>query len=148
MNQWKNIGSPPPLNNTMIFKDFRNWKKEKVVICPYCNKPAVWCENKEKYGRNYWKSYMCYLCKDCDAYVGCHNNTREPLGTMANDELRRWRIRTHEFIDPIWKENKMERREVYQLLEKHFWKPIHTWESDIEMCQKIIEFLKKEFYNN
>lgn len=129
----------------MNFRDFR--QKHKTVICPYCNKPAVWCENKEKYGRNYWKSYMCYLCKDCDAYVGCHNNTREPLGTMANNELRQWRMKVHnDYLDPLWREMGMDRREVYQILEKHFWRPIHTWESDIEMCQKIIEFLKEKFY--
>ena len=50
------------------------------MICPYCNKEAKWCENKVIYGKNYGKSYMCYYCKDCDAYVGCHNNTKFPNG--------------------------------------------------------------------
>ncbi len=111
------------------------------MICPYCNKEAKWCENKEKYGRNYGKSYMCYYCKDCDAYVGCHNNTREPLGTMANKELQQWRIKVHNKIDPIWRSGRMLRHEVYnhitQVLKLD--KKYHTGEADIELCKKVLE---------
>ena len=57
------------------------------MICPYCQKEAPWISNEEVYGKRYGKSYMCYYCKDCDAYVGCHDNTKRALGTMANQEL-------------------------------------------------------------
>ena len=108
------------------------------VYCPYCGKRVKWCENKEKYGRNYGRSYMCYYCKACDAYVGCHNNTRVPLGTMANAELRKWRMLAHDYIDPLWKTGKLARAQVYARLKYRFGKQIHIGESDIETCKKII----------
>jgi hypothetical protein len=86
------------------------------VICPYCGKEAVWCENKEIYGKNYGNSYMCYLCKDCNAYVGCHQNTERPLGTMANKELRELRIKCHSNFDKLWKSKYLKRWEAYKYL--------------------------------
>lgn len=118
------------------------------VICPYCNKPAIWTENKAVYGRNYGNSYMCYYCKPCGAYVGCHNNTRQPLGTMANKELRQWRMQVHAILDPIWKTGQLKRKHVYARLKEYFGKPVHVGESDIEMCKRIIQHLQesKETY--
>lgn len=110
--------------------------------CPYCKKTAEWCENKKIYGKNYGKSYMCYYCKNCDAYVGCHQNTRKPLGTMANKELRKWRIKTHSIIDPLWKSGKLKRHEVYKKLKKILGKEVHVGESDIDTCKKIINLIK------
>ncbi len=109
------------------------------MICPYCKRPAKWCENKEVYGKNYGRSYMIYWCRRCDARVGTHNNTRTPLGTMANKELREWRIKAHEAIDPLWKNGKHKRSTVYGMLNNIFKKRVHIGEADIAMCKKIIE---------
>lgn len=106
--------------------------------CPYCNNEALWCENKEIYGKNYGKSYMCYYCKPCDAYVGCHNNTKKALGTMANKELREWRVKAHEVVDPLWREAGLDRKEVYKLLKEKLGRTIHIGEADIETCKMII----------
>ena len=113
------------------------------MICPYCKKEATWGENKAIYGKNYGKSYMCYYCLDCSAYVGCHNNTQHALGTMANKELREWRKMAHSAIDPLWKDpyGTMERDEVYTLLRHKFGKPIHIGQSDVNQCKKIINFI-------
>lgn len=81
--------------------------------CPYDNSEAVWCENKAVYGRKYGKPYMIWLCPTCGAYVGYHQNTKEPLGTMANKELRDWHIKAHAAIDPQWKHGKKSRKDVY-----------------------------------
>ncbi len=117
------------------------------VICPYCKKEAPWVENKEKYGKNYGKSYMCYYCKECDAYVGCHNNTRNPLGTMANKELREWRMKCHALIDPLWKYGKMTRSQMYRMLRKKFRTEVHVGESDLEMCIEIVAMFWDEAYD-
>ncbi len=109
------------------------------MFCPYCKQEAKWCENKEKYGRNFGKSYMCYFCKDCDAYVGTHQNTRRPLGTMANAELRWWRIKAHEIIDRRWKSGEMKRKTMYKMLDEMMGKTMHIGQSTIEECKKIIE---------
>lgn len=96
-------------------------------------------ENKEKYGRNFGESYMCYYCKTCDTYVGCHNNTKTPLGTMSDKETREWRKKAHAVIDPQWRSGKFKRKEVYQKLNEVFGKEIHVGESDEDMCRQIIE---------
>ncbi len=109
------------------------------MICPYCNNEAPWVENKELYGKNYGKSYMMYLCKPCNAYVGCHENTRKPLGTMTNSEGREWRKKAHAAIDPLWKSKQMSRNDVYTCLKVALGKEIHVGESDVEQCKRIIE---------
>ena len=106
--------------------------------CPYCGKEAKWCDNAERYGRRYGKSYMCYWCKDCDSYVGCHNNTKKPLGTMANKELREWRMKVHAQLDPLWKSGKLRRGELYAKISKQIGKTYHTGETSIEDCQMIL----------
>jgi hypothetical protein len=107
--------------------------------CPFCKKEALWCENKAIYGRNYGASYMCYWCKNCDAYVSCHNNSKTPMGTMANNETRKWRMKAHEHIDSVWKNGEKSRKKVYKQLAHQFGKEIHIGSADIEMCKKILE---------
>ncbi len=109
------------------------------MICPYCGQEAEWVPNEEIYGKRYGKSWMTWWCRQDDARVGCHNNTRTPLGTMANSELREWRKRAHAYIDPIWKSGQMSRRKVYELLDRHFGREMHVGESDIETCKEILK---------
>ena len=133
------------------------------MLCPYCKSKAQWVENKEIYGKNYGNSYMVWLCKPCDAYVGCHNNTKEPLGTMANRTTREARKKAHKAFDPSWKAKRGERLknypyswhkkikcldsrerrvEAYKLLNKEFGYEIHIGKSDVSMCERIVEFLE------
>lgn len=53
---------------------------------------------------------MCYWCKDCDTYVGCHQNSRKPLGSIGNAELRKLRIQVYSIIDVRWKSGEMTRK--------------------------------------
>ena len=117
-------------------------EKPRVKKCPYCSSKVRWCENKEIYGRNYGKSYMIWLCDNCKAYIGCHHNTKSPLGTLANKELREERKKTHAMFDIIWKEGTMTRKDAYKILNKHFGEVVHIGWTDIEWCKKIQNFLK------
>jgi len=117
------------------------------MICPYCNREAEWVENKEIYGKNYGKSIMMWLCRSCDAHVGCHNNTKRPLGTMADYITRHWRKRAHENFDPLWKgvwvrnsTAKLNRERVYNSISNQFGFRVHIGEADEEMCKKIISW--------
>lgn len=112
--------------------------KEYIVLCPVDGKPAPWVENKEKYGRNYGKSYMAYYCKEHDTYVGCHNNTRQPLGTMADDELRKLRMAVHAKIDPLWRSGQYKRKHIYKWLSKKLGYQYHTGESTKETCREVL----------
>ncbi len=120
-----------------------NRRMASKVVCPYCQSDAEWVENKEIYGENRGKSYMIYLCRKCDARVGCHNNSEVPLGTLADKELRQWRIKTHEHLDRLWKDGIFSRKEVYAMLKTIFKKEIHIGESDIKTCKEIIKKLQR-----
>lgn len=115
------------------------------MICPYCKQEAEWVENREIYGRNYGKSYMCYLCRNCDAYVGCHNNSRTPLGVMANKELRDWRKKVHAVIDPIWQSGQMSRGAVYGKISHELGFSYHTGESDVATCRRVLALIDTIF---
>jgi hypothetical protein len=115
-------------------------EKTYTVICPKCQKTAPWVENKAKYGSNRGKSYMCYWCKECDTYVGCHNNTREPLGTMADSGLRKLRMACHVAFDRRWKETEgLSRSSAYKMLWAYMGFECHIGATDTEMCRKILD---------
>lgn len=116
------------------------------IKCTYCGTSAEWVENKEVYGKNYGTSYMIWLCRNCGAYVGCHNNTKQPKGTFADAELRKARMEAHAVIDPLWQSKKYKRNTVYKRLSEAFGgERIHVGESDIQKCKEIIETAKLVF---
>ena len=69
------------------------------VYCPYCGRQAEYVDSKVIYGRSYG---MAYLCRNCDAYVGVHRGTDEPLGRLADASLRKWKKAAHAAFDPLW----------------------------------------------
>lgn len=110
------------------------------MTCPYCHKPAEWISHEVIYGTRFnKKSHMIWLCRDCMAYVGCHQNTKKPLGTMADKETREWRVKTHAVIDELWKSGRYSRGEVYARLSDAFGERVHVGESGVERCKQIIE---------
>ena len=115
--------------------------------CNYCNQEAEWVENKEVYGRNYGQSYMIWLCRECDAYVGCHNNTKIPKGKyLAKADLRKARRKAHSVIDPLWQSKKYKRKTIYLRLKEAFGKEVHIGETrTIEDCEDIIKTAKLIF---
>lgn len=116
-------------------------KLKHDMLCPYCKKEAKFGPNEEFYGKRYGKSYLCYYCLDCRAYVGTHNNTEKPLGTMANTSLRKMRQHVHGILDPLWKSGKMSRRSVYQMLSDKLGRDVHVGWSNEEECKEIIRLL-------
>ncbi|MDZ7355769.1 MAG: DUF3268 family zinc-finger domain-containing protein [candidate division KSB1 bacterium] len=75
------------------------------VKCDYCRKPArlvtgdvIYPHRTDLYNKKFW------YCAACDAWVGCHSNSRlnKPLGRLANAELREWKQRAHAAFDPLW----------------------------------------------
>ena len=118
--------------------------KYKHPTCPICGQPGEWTQNKVKYGRNYGKSYMCYWCPDHQTFVGCHKNTRTPLGTMATQENLNWRRKAHAVFDPYWKSGPLDRSRAYELLTEELGedKQVHIGEADIDMCKRIISAME------
>lgn len=84
--------------------------------CPYCGGEVKYTSNAEIYGKEYGNG-RCYLCKNCDAYTGVHNNTDVALGILANKEMRKLKNECHNLFDKLWT-NRTERNEYYYKLSK------------------------------
>ena len=117
------------------------------VICPYCGKPAKYVDSKTIYhGRSYG---MIYLCKECDAYVGVHDGSDAPLGSLANAELRYWRRLAHAAFDPLWQSGRFyrHRNTAYIWLSEKMGLPkeeTHIGMFDVEACKKLINIISQE----
>jgi len=116
-----------------------------TAICPYCGSEVIKTTNDKVYGRIYGNG-MIYMCinNKCNSYVGCHN-TGEPLGIIANAELRALKVEAHSLFDPFWKSRKMKRWKAYQKLSSQLkikMKDCHFGHFDEEMLLKSIEILK------
>lgn len=81
-----------------------------MTDCPYCGSRAVLFESSAQFygGRNFGP---VWVCEPCDAWVGCHPGTTNPLGTPANATTRKLKVRAHAAFDPLWKA-KIERDKV------------------------------------
>lgn len=87
------------------------------MTCPYCFgfAPLV----REAKVRPTYKGpggKQFYHCAPCDAYVGCHEGTTQPLGRLANAQLRRAKQQAHTAFDPIWRSGGMSRSQAYEWL--------------------------------
>ena len=128
-------------------------KKEIDIIsipkeCRYCGNPVVYTSNAEIYGREYGNG-KCYLCRKCRAFVGVHTDTNIPLGTLANDKLRKARNRAHNYFDKLWKEPTriMKRNDAYSWLSKQLGikkQETHIAWFEIEQCDKTVELVKNK----
>lgn len=60
-------------------------------------------------------SLYFWICRPCDAFVGCHKNGdgQKALGIAANAELRKLRCRIHAIIDHVWRGGRSTRSKVY-----------------------------------
>lgn len=82
--------------------------------CPYCHGQVLLTTGEEIYPHRrdlYHKKF--YICRPCNAYVGCHDGTTVALGPVANMTLRNIRKRAHAAFDPIWKDGLMTRKGAY-----------------------------------
>lgn len=112
-----------------------------MVTCGYCGQPAELVDSAEVYeGRSYGP---IYLCRPCQAWVGVHPGTEEPLGTLARAELRALRRQAHEAFDPRWKGLNAEfsRAAAYEWLAGRLDLPVtacHIGQFDEETCRRAI----------
>lgn len=116
------------------------------IPCPYCTGFASLQSSAIIYGKNIGKMYICNAYPRCDSYVGAHRGSLKPLGTLANKELRQWRIKTHEEFDSLWSKytNRKRARSIeYSKLSKHLGilnVDCHIGGFDIEICKEVIEY--------
>jgi hypothetical protein len=83
-------------------------------VCPYCKAESEHVNSSVIYGKDYG---MMYLCRRCDAYVGCHK--KDPnisKGRLANKSLRELKMQAHLYFDKIWKLEITTRDKAYEWL--------------------------------
>ena len=74
------------------------------IPCDYCGCQSELVTGAEVYPhRTDLAHKLFYLCRPCKAWVGCHPGTSDPLGRLADAELRMWKSRAHAAFDPIWR---------------------------------------------
>lgn len=114
----------------------------KNPICPYCENKAEGVDGSVIYPhRKDLHSKWFYRCAPCDAYVGCHPYTRNPLGRLANAELRKFKSLAHRAFDPLWKKGEMTRSEAYKALATEMdipKKECHIGMFDVVQCKRVI----------
>lgn len=115
-------------------------------ICPYCGLESKLIDSQDLYGTDYG---MMWMCKPCDAYVGCHKYTEVALGRLANKGLREFKKKAHECFDKIWRSKIMKRTEAYMWLSEQIGTPPEythmgmfgedTCKLVIAICNKVLE---------
>lgn len=122
--------------------------KLPTIKCPYCGRFAklvnglrIYKNRPDLANLNFW------LCEPCDAYVGCHKPTRyngfsdcEPLGRLANAQLRKAKSAAHKTFDEIWKSGRKTRTDAYMWLAAQLQispDECHIGMFDVDMCNKV-----------
>ena len=97
-------------------------KRKRNPICPYCGSPAALRPDSfvhKDAGRGRYL-YVCSHYPECDAYVSANEKTKEPMGTLANGDLRHKRIEAHRVFDQIWRRRIMTRSNAYRWLREKY----------------------------
>tara|TARA_Y100000310_G_scaffold281775_1_gene302514 strand:+ start:1145 stop:1627 length:483 start_codon:yes stop_codon:yes gene_type:complete len=122
MTDWISDLTGGKLNETEFKKQFEGDfnSVHNNPVCPYCgNRSAlvqgdtVYPHRPDLHNKNF---YYCNYQHD-PAYVGCHPGTKEPLGRLADANLRKLKSRTHQVFDPLWRQNHFDtRKHAYRWL--------------------------------
>lgn len=121
------------------------------INCPYCGQRAELKDTEIIYGRSYGNAWICRNYPKCDAYVGVHRRDNNPLGSLANAELRTLREECHAKFDQLWSGGRMNRNEAYELLMKIMKlnkKKSHIAKFDKEKCNKLLSYFFDEETKN
>jgi len=115
------------------------------LLCPYCWEKAKLVDGKAIYPhRPDLYSLNFYQCSPCGAYVGCHKtgDGKQPLGRLANAELRKAKSAAHAAFDPMWKDGKKKRGSAYAWLADNLGidkRDCHIGMFDVETCRRVVE---------
>lgn len=119
--------------------------RDEAPVCPYCGRRSVLRPAEYVYGKDTInKGSLLYVCSgypDCKAYVGVHEGTKKPKGTLADSELRNKRIRAHRALEQIVRTGHMGREDVYQSLSLRLNIPVeetHIGNFSDYLCEQTI----------
>lgn len=107
---------------------------------------VIYPNRGDLHDRNFW------LCRPCNAYVGCVKGSTYTLGTLAGPKLRMLRIKAHAAIDPIWKSAPFPKKARIDVYAWMCWKldasqdEMHVGRAGEALCGWIIETLQGMTY--
>lgn len=114
----------------------------EVVIARLTNGAEIYPNRKDLDVIPLWKH------DKCGGYVGCHKNSSsptKPLGVIPSKEIREYRKKIHQVIDPLWKDKerpKSVRRTIYRNLSAYLGYEYHTAElSSVDTCKRILDYV-------
>ena len=121
-------------------------------ICPYCNSRTYIVGGEDIYPhRQDLHAKKFYKCAPCSAWVGCHRGTTQPLGRIANAELRRLKSAAHRAFDPLWREKKgpwkgkKDRRSAYEWLAAELGIDVsdcHIGMFNEDRCRQVVDLIR------
>ena len=121
------------------------------IWCCNCNKMvnAQLTKGKEIYPhRPDLYKLNFYKCPKCGKYVGCHPKTTRPLGCIPTDVIKIARQKVHAKMDPLWKNKKIGRMQLYKRISKKLGYTYHNGETrSVSECMKvwdIVDEIEKE----
>lgn len=119
-------------------------KNRQQMRCPYCGSPVVFRSADGIYRENS-KGAMLYVCSrypECNAYVRAHPGSNQPMGSLADPELRTLRRRAHYYFDQLHKSGRMSRADAYRWLADKMRTPLkdaHIGNLREYYCKQVIE---------
>lgn len=119
------------------------WGVAMTATCMHCGGACRLTNGQEVYPhRTDLYPKLFFVCDHCDAWVGCHDGTDQPLGHAANKATRNARSKLHDLrFDPLWKgqsDSKALRSASYRFLAKALGiepHECHTGMFTIERCR-------------
>ena len=128
-------------------------RKQITIKCPYCGRNAILRDAKYVYKEHALDQhlYVCSGSPECDAYVGVHEGTLLPKGSLANGDLRHKRIETHRLFDAIWKNGIFSRKDAYRWMQDIFSlssNQAHIGEFSDYRCDCLMNECRKVLINN
>lgn len=126
-------------------------EQKQKVICPYCGDKAQLVQGSRIYPhRRDLSKLHFYLCDNPEheeAYVGCHRGTTNPLGRLADAELRKAKSEAHLKFDCLWRQGHMSRGDAYKWLQRALGlssADCHIGMFDVKMCQRVVKVARRK----
>jgi len=83
-----------------------------------------------------------YKCPHCGRFVGCHPNTKRPLGCIPTDAVKSARKMLHAKMDPLWKSGKISRYKLYKYISQKLGYTYHNGETKtVSECMYVWDII-------
>lgn len=125
--------------------------KNYQIQCPYCGANAVLKSAAKMFGKKAREPnrylYVCANWPICNSYVMAHMGDLQPMGTMANAELRHKRIMAHKALQAYQKASLTTKWASYIWLEGKLGldqQRTHIGMFSAEECDRVIALCRNE----